>query len=678
MRTSCAPCHRAVAQIAGRRGQPSPPALPLMVCALVALMIADARAEPGAASTGELKQMSLEELMDIPVTSVARHAEPLLQAAASVQVITREDIRRSGATSLPEALRLADNLEVTRKSAHDWGISARGFNTALANKLLVMVDGRTVYTPLYSGVFWDSQDYLLEDIERIEVISGPGGTLWGANAVNGVINIITRSAGDSQGLYIEGGGGTEPREFAGARYGGTLAPDVNYRVYAKYFDRDDEVFPNGAQAGDSWHQSRGGFRVDADPSRTDSFSVHGDFYEGHEGVDTGGAAQTSGSNVVGRWSHVIAADSDFSLQSYFDHTHLVIPIVPFIINGLELAPAGQLHDDLSTVDFDFQHRFPLGEWNRIVWGVGYRFTHDVTQHAPSLGFMPPNLDHNLFSAFAQDEILLARQWSLIIGSKIEHNDYTGFDVEPNIRMQWKGSSETVWSAISRAARTPSRIDRDLVEPAPPQITVLKGERQYGSEYVTAYELGYRGQLTSQLTASLATFYNDYRDLRSTSITPGTIIPLFFANNLEGHTYGIELSATWQVLDFWSLHSGYNWLRESLHVRPGQFDLNAGLNETADPKHQLSIRSALSLPARVQLDTTLRWVDTLITNNGPVVGEVPSYWELDARIGWQATERLELSLAGRNLLHDHHPEYGFPGPQREEIERSVYGKVAWRY
>jgi iron complex outermembrane recepter protein len=677
MRTSCAPCHRALAQIAGRRGQQSLRVL-LMASVLVALMSTDARAEPGAASTGELKQMSLEELMDIPVTSVARHAEPLLQAAASVQVITREDIRRSGVTSLPEALRLADNLEVTQKTAHDWGISARGFNTALANKLLVMVDGRTVYTPLYSGVFWDFQDYLLEDIERIEVISGPGGTLWGANAVNGVINIITRSAADTQGLYTEGGGGTQPREFAGARYGGTLAPDVSYRVYAKYFDRDDEVFPNGARAGDSWHQSRGGFRVDADPSLTDSLSVHGDFYEGHEGVDTGGAAQTSGGNVVGRWSHVIAADSDFSLQSYFDHTHLVIPIVPFVINGVELAPAGLLHDDLSTVDFDFQHRFPLGEWNRIVWGVGYRFSHDETQNAPAIGFRPPNLYRNLFSAFAQDEILLARQWSLIIGSKVEHNDYTGFEVEPNIRMQWKGSSETVWSAISRVARTPSRIDRDIVEPVPPQITVLKGERRYGSEYVTAYELGYRGQLTSQLTASLATFYNDYRDLRSVSITPGTIIPIFFANNLEGHTYGIELSATWQVLDFWSLHGGYDWLRESLHVRPGQFDLNAGLNETADPKHQLSVRSALSLPARVQLDTALRWVDTLITNTGPVVGKVPSYWELDARLGWQATERLELSLAGRNLLHEQHPEYGFPGPQREEIERSVYGKIAWRY
>jgi iron complex outermembrane receptor protein len=653
-------------------------ALAVLACAAAMMLCGPARADTGSASTGELKQMSLEELMDIQVTSVTRQPEPLLQAAAAVQVITREEIRRSGATTLPEALRLADNLDVAQKTSHDWAISARGFNTALANKLLVMIDGRTVYTPLYSGVFWDAQDYLLEDIERIEVISGPGGTLWGANAVNGVINIITRSAADTQGVYAEAGGGTQPREFAGARYGGKLGSNVSFRVYGKYFDRDEETYPDGRGAGDSWHQARGGFRMDSDSAAADVFSVHGDFYTGHEGVNTGGAAQTSGGNLMGRWSRTVSEQEELSLQTYYDRTHLIIPIVPFILNGLQLAPAGNLHDELSTYDIDFQHRFAAGTRHRIVWGAGYRFTHDLVENSPALGFVPARLDHNLFSAFLQDEILLPAAWSLTLGSKVEHNDYTGFELEPNVRLQWRGSGQTLWSAISRAARTPSRIDRDVIEPAPPQITILKGGAQFGSEYVTAYELGYRAQVASRLNASIATFYNDYRDVRSTSITPATLIPLFFANNIDGHTYGIELSGTYQPADFWSLHAGYDLLRESLHVRPGQFDLNAGLNETSDPRHQLNVRSSLNLPGNLQLDTALRWVDTLITNSGPVPGKVPSYLELDARIAWQAPHGWELALAGRNLLHNHHPEYGFPGPEREEIERSVYGKVSWRY
>jgi iron complex outermembrane receptor protein len=673
MRTSSAPCLRTRSAV--KLGLN---ALPAMTCMLAAMLIGNARADTSSDSTGELKRLSLEELMDIQVTSVARHPEPLLQAAASIQVITREDIRRSGATSIPEALRLADNLDVAQKNSHDWGISARGFNTALANKMLVMIDDRAVYTPLYSGVFWDVQDYLLEDIERIEVISGPGGTLWGANAVNGVINIITRSAADTQGLYAEGGGGTQPKGFAAARYGGTLAPNVSFRVYGKYFDRDSEVFSDGTHAGDAWHQTRGGFRIDSDPSGTDVFSAHGDFYAGHEGIGTGGAAQTEGGNLVGRWSHVFSEESDFSLQSYYDRTHLLLPIMPAILNGVELAPAGNLHDELSTYDIDFQHRFALGRQQRIVWGAGYRFTHDSVENAPAVGFEPERLDRNLFSAFLQDEVLLTADWSFIVGSKVEHNDYTGFEVEPNVRLQWRKSSQTLWSAISRAVRTPSRIDRDLREPAPPVVTVLTGDSHYGSEYVTAYELGYRGQIASGLSASLATFYNDYRDIRSVSITPGTLIPLFFDNNVAGHTYGLELSANWQITDVCSLHAGYDLLRESLHVRPGQFDLNNGSNETADPKHQATLRPSLNLPMNLQMDASLRWVDTLAINSGPVLGEVPSYFELDSRIGWQATQALELAVVGRNLLHRRHPEYGFPDPTRVEIERSVYGKIAWRY
>jgi iron complex outermembrane receptor protein len=641
------------------------------------LQLAHGEADTG--STDVLKQMSLEELMGIQVTSVARHPESLLRSPASVQVITREDIRRSGAASLGEALRLADNLEVAQKDSHGWAISARGFNTALANKLLVMIDGRTVYTPLFSGVFWDIQDYLLEDIDRIEVISGPGGSLWGANAVNGIINIITRSAADSQGLYAEGGGGTQLQGLAGARYGGTLAPEVSFRVYGKYVDHDDEVLPNRQRAGDGWHQDQVGFRIDSTASQRDEFSLHGDFYEGREGLNTGDAAEVSGGNLVGRWNRVLSDQSDSSLQVYIDRTHLLDPIIPFVLNDVTLAPAGVLHDDLTTYDIDFQQRFSLGARQRLVVGAGYRYTHDLVRNAPALAFLPNVLNRNLFSAFFQDEIPLPARLSLILGSKIEHNDYTGFEFEPNIRLQWSVSpSHSVWSAVSRAARTPSRIDRDLAEPAPPQITVVKGSSDFGSEYVTAYELGYKGQIAPDMNLSVATYYNEYRDVRSISITPTTLIPVFYANNLAGHTGGVELTANWQILEFWSVHAGYDFLQEHLHVRPGRFDLNDALSETADPRHQVSLRSSLGLPSNLELDSALRWVDTLRTNNGPVPGEVPAYFELDARLGWRISPRWELAVVGQNLLHGHHPEYGFPSPGRVEIERSVYGKVSWRH
>jgi iron complex outermembrane receptor protein len=303
----------------------------------------------------------------------------------------------------------------------------------------------------------------------------------------------------------------------------------------------------------------------------------------------------------------------------------------------------------------------------------------VVENAPALGLVPNVLNRNLFSAFVQDEILLASKFSLILGSKVEHNDYTGFEFEPNVRLQWTvAPGRSVWSAVSRAARTPSRLDRGLAEPAPPQLALAKGSSDFGSEYVTAYELGYKGQVASGLTVSGTVFYNEYRDLRSTSFTPTTLFPLFLANNLEGHTGGVELTANWQILDFWSAHAGYDFLAEHLHVRPGQIDLNNALNETADPRHQVSLRSSMNLPAHLELDSALRWVDTLRANNNGVVGEVPAYFELDTRIGWKLSPRLELAVVGQNLLHAHHPEYGFPSPARVQIERSVYGKIAWRY
>ena len=637
----------------------------------ISICCAPAEAE-GSSTIGELKQLNVEDLMNVEVTSVSRHPEKLLAAASAIQVITQEDIRRSGATSIPEALRLADNLQVAQKNSHDWAISARGFNTELANKLLVMIDGRTVYTPLFSGVFWDVQDYLLEDIDRIEVISGPGGALWGANAVNGVINIITKSAADTQGLYAEAGGGSQPQGFAGVRYGGALAPGTQFRVYGKYIDRGDEVLASGNSESDAWRQGRGGFRVDSELSAQDRLTLQGDFYGGSEEMQTRGTSHNSGDNILGRWSHDLSEQSDLTLQSYFDQTHLTDPVAALVFSG---APAGTLHDDLTTYDVDFQHRFRLGTANRIVWGLGYRRTRDVVGNSPAVAFFPAVLDHNLYSAFVQDEIVVRKNLSFTLGTKFEHNDYTGVEVEPDARLSWNLSSDqALWAAISRAVRTPSRIDRDLSEAAPPYLVVLKGGSNFTSETVIAYELGLRAQFNSRFTASISSFYNEYNDVRSASVTPNTFFPFYFANNVAGHTDGLELSGNYQVVDGWSLHAGYTLLEEHLRVKPGQYDLNNARNEVADPEHQLSLRSSLNLPGRLELDAGLRWVDTLHL----AAGTVPAYFEMDTRLAWHAGERLELSIVGQNLLHNHHPEYGVPDPTRVEIERSVYGKVAWRY
>jgi iron complex outermembrane receptor protein len=641
--------------------------------------LSPAHADNTPSSIGELKQLNVEDLMNVEVTSVTRHPEKLIEAASAIQVITQEDIRRSGATSIPEALRLADNLQVAQKNSHDWAISARGFNTALANKLLVMIDGRTVYTPLYSGVFWDVQDYVLADIDRIEVISGPGGTLWGANAVNGVINIITKSAKDTQGLYVQAGGGSRPEDLADVRYGGALNPDTQFRFYGKYFERGPEVLANGDSSSDAWRQGRGGFRVDSDASAIDKLTVQGDVYEGHENEQTGGTSDTSGENVLGRWSRRISDTSDLGLQTYVDRTYTSNPAAPLIVNGLEFAGPGIFQDELTTYDVDFQHRLRIGTANSVVWGLGFRYSHDVVSNAPSLAFLPPTLDRDLYSLFAQDEIALRPDLSLTVGSKLERNDYTGFEVEPNVRLSWLlNSNQALWSAISRAVRTPSRIDQDFSEAAPPHFVILEGGSDFKSESVVAYELGYRVQFDQQLSASVSSFFNHYNDIRSTTITPATLLPFFFANGLEGDTYGLEFTSNYQATDTWSLHAGYTLLKEHLHVKPGQIDINDALNETADPQHQFSLRSSLNLPRHTEFDTALRWVDTLHTNNGPVVGTVPSYFELDTHLAWHASDRLEFALVGQNLLHNRHPEYGFPEPSRPEIERSAYGKFTWRY
>jgi iron complex outermembrane receptor protein len=619
----------------------------------------------------DYKRLSLSELMDLEVVSVSRRPEKFSQAASAIQVITNDDIRRSGVTSLPEALRLASNLNVAQKGSQGWAISARGFNTELGNKMLVMIDGRTVYSPLLSGVFWDAQDYVLADIERIEVVSGPGATIWGSNAVNGVINIITKSAEDTTGLYAKAAVGTELENLTSLRYGTKLSPNVNLRLYGKFVERDGGAFPDGSDAPTDWQSRRGGFRLDATPNPSNTLTVQGDIYDMHQDTVRGEPTFLSGGNLLGRWTHTFEDESEMVLQFYYDRAN----VSQYIQSSF--APAGRFQDSLDTYDFDFQHRLSSGERHQIVWGFGYRRIRDVADNAPGLAFIPAEVEQDLYSGFVQDEILLGAGWSVTIGTKFAHNDYTGLEFEPSVRTEWEITPRhSVWAAISRAVRMPSRIDRDLRVPISPPF--LDGGPRFESETVIAYEAGYRARIGPQVLVSLAAFFNRYDKIRSVGPGSGAPAPLYIQNNVEGHTHGMEIDTTYEINPGWRLRAGYALLVESIRVRPGRVDINNGLSEVADPRNQFSLRSSWDLPKRFELDAGVRWVDELRVNSGGTRAYVPAYWEMDVRLAWRPLEDLELSLVGQNLLHDQHREYGAPSPTREEVERSVYAKVAWRF
>jgi len=609
-------------------------------------------------SPAQLKRLSLEELMNVEVTSVSKRPEPLFSSPSAIQVITQEDIRRSGASSIPEALRLASNLQVAQTDSRQWAISARGFNNGLANKLLVLIDGRTVYTPLFADVFWDVQDTLMEDVDRIEVVSGPGATLWGANAVNGIINIITKNAKDTQGTLLTTGGGTLLNDFVGARYGGKLGENLYFRVYGKYFDRDKTVFANGSDATNDWRMGQGGFRLDWLPPSGDTLTLQADGYSG--AFDQPGSSDTTvnGQNMLGRWTHPLAEDSDLSLQLYWDRTHRLVP--------------NTFSEDLNTYDFDFQHRFPVGQRQSILWGAGYRLMADEVGNSPGVAFLPPKRNLQLFSIFLQDEIwLLPERLQLTLGSKVEHNDYSGFEGEPSVRLAWTPSPrQTFWGAISRAVRSPSRVDRDLFVPAAPPFAIAGGP-EFDSEKLLAYELGYRVRPYDRLSLSLAAFYNDYSDIRSLSTNALSNNALVIQNNNRAEEWGAELSGNFQVTDWWRLRGGYTYLYKQVYLKPGGSDLNRGRAEGNDPQNQFVLQSMLDLPCHVELDCVLRYVDTLPSPN------VPSYFTADVRLGWRPIQNLEFSIVGQNLWDEQHPEFGM-APTRQEIPRSVYGKVTWRF
>ena len=627
---------------------------------LLAALPALAQEEPPPVEPSELKKLSIEELMEVDVTSVSRRSERVSQAAAAVTVITSEDIRRSGVTSLPEALRLANGLHVARFDSRTWAISARGFNISTANKMLVLIDGRSIYTPLFSGVFWDVQDVLLEDVDRIEVVRGPGATLWGANAVNGVINIITKGARQTQGGLVNAGAGTEERGFGALQHGGTLGEKTWYRAYGKYRSLDALALARGGSAEDPLRMAQGGFRVDGDRSARDSFTVQGDVYDGRIGELVRPDTDVSGGNLLGRWARRFSEASSLDLQVYWDRTHRRVPT--------------QFEEDRDTWDVELQHRLPLGASGRhdLVWGLGYRSSTDDVEDSPVLVWVPEHRTQDLFTAFAQDEIsLVPDRLRLTLGARLESHEIAGTEVQPTVRLAWTPSERQIlWGAVSRAVRAPTRIDQDSRFLAGP-VVIVRGSRDFDFEEVVAYELGYRLQPRASTSVDLATFYNVYDNLRSQERpASGAPIPITLANKLNAETYGAELRLNVQVTPWWRLYSGYTYFHKDLSLDPDSTDATGGRAEGNDPDHRFALRSYLDLPGRLELDAWLRYVDRLPSPR------VPSYTELDLRLGWRATDRLELSLVGQNLLHDQHAEFFTATP--EEVERSVYGKATWRF
>lgn len=621
------------------------------------------------------------------VTSASRTEESLQTTAAAVTVVTNEDIRRSGANSIPEALRMVPGLFVGQRNSNSWAVSSRGFTSVNSEKLLVLSDTRSIYTPLFSGVTWDTQNYLMEDIDRIEVIRGPGAAMWGSNAVNGVISITTKAAKDTQGLYLEGGGGSEDKVVTAARYGGKVGEDFYYRIFGRYFDRDD-TFHNDSEQSDDWQMGHVGFRSDWYASAKDTVTVQGDGYLGDVGQLTPAVTiigrpgpqgdldvDVKGGNILGRWQRQLEADSEIELRAYYDRTDRDDP---------------SFNDTLDTTDLDFQHKFNLTPQQQILWGVNYRHTVNENEGKGIFAVEPQDSEDDLFSTFLQDQITVFETVHVTLGSKLEHNDFSGVEVQPSARVAWEVSPQhTLWSAVSRAVRVPTRLERDVAidvaDPASDPLPQLLGNRDFDSEEVLAYELGHRWQVLDSLALDLATFYNDYGGLSSLEfgepfIDPQngqTIIPIVNENFTNGHAQGIEALVSYSPLPSWRLTGIYSYLNLSLN--PEGDDLNRGAwHDGSTPRHQFGVQSFIDLPGGFQLDMQFRRITEIERSPEIVDGaSIDGYSELNVRVGYHLSEDIELSVLGQNLLHAQHTEVGAP-ESRGEIERAVFGQIKYRF
>ncbi|MBC8354711.1 MAG: TonB-dependent receptor [Planctomycetes bacterium] len=638
---------------------------------------------------GQLTNVSvLAPALQTEVTTVSRQTSTVGRSPAAVFVLTNEMIRRSGARSVPEALRMVPGIHVARVNANQWAISIRGFNHQFANKLLVQIDGRTVYTPLFSGVFWDEQQVMLEDVDRIEIIRGPGATVWGANAVNGIISIITKRARDTHGAVVQGGGGTEQRGFGAARLGGTIGDSLHYRVYGQGFSRDSAFNPRDAQ--DEWHQGRVGARADWDLCEHTTLTVQGDYYEGTSGAKVDEQIPTppffaigsnrddeiSGGNVIARLSRTLSEDSDWQVQVYYDRTERTADNVSF-------------SQSMETFDLDAQHRFALTDHQSLIWGFGYRNQKSVTDGNFVISWDPPVRTFDRISYFVQDELAFRDDLVFTVGSKFEHGDLGGFQYQPTGRLLWLPTERhVVWGSVSRAVRTPSRTDMDLqvigapvafsFAPPPPKVTFMQvlGNDAIKAEEVMAYEAGIRAQPHDDFWWDATVFFNKYRNLVATvPTTPFPPAPSFppafwdqtFANVMDGETYGFELDATYQVNPSWKLRAAYTYLQMQLHG----FTDEAEELEGESPHNLVYAQSSWDIGANIQFDVMGRYVDSVPQY------QIPSYVAMDIRLAWLPTDNLEMEVVGRNLLDSHHPEFSERSFYPSEIQSEVYGMVTWR-
>jgi iron complex outermembrane receptor protein len=639
----------------------------------------------------DLTEMSLEELLNIEVTTAGKKEQTLAQVPAAVYVITQEEIRRSGATRLPELLRLVPGVQVAQINANTWAISIRGFNYRYSNKLLVMVDGRIVYTPLFSGVYWDMQNLVLEDIERIEVIRGPGGTLWGANAVNGIINVITKPAQDTQGALVSATAGSQNQAMMQARYGGqNRQKQFSYRLYSKYFREGQSPALDSTQSAyDAWSDLVGGFRSEWQAAPRDLLIFSGEVYRASEqqayfapllqppfSQNLTLPLKATEGNLMLNWQHQFAGGSLSSLQGYYDH-----------VDRFFFPLGWQQH----MFDISFQHQLRLHERHEVVVGTEFRLHQENVRNSDILSFGTRADVQNIFSGFVQDDITLypTHVW-LLLGSKFESNPYTGLEVQPSARLRWQPlASHSFWAAVSRAVRTPSRYEEEgqvkpLALPGPPGLPILltlSGSQQLVSEKLLAYEFGYRTQPTASVSLDFAFFYNVYKDiigmqpgqpfLELTPAPPHLIAPNVFANNLNARTKGIEMAATYKPRSWWKFSTGYSWLQ----IRQKASSGSTSLMVPGDvPKHQFDFRSYCSLPLNLEFDNGIFYASSLTAQR------IPAYVRWDSRWGWRPTQHLEFSLALQNLLDPHHPEfvqvYDIQGPA--QVGRRVQGGITWQF
>ena len=612
-------------------------------------------ADAGAPIT-ELVRMSLEELANVEVTSVSKSAQSLSSAPASIYVITREEILRTGVLSIPEALRLAPNMQVTQLSSSEYSNGARGLAGSpdlqnFSNKTLILIDGRSVYSPLFSGVVYDMQDVLMDDIDRIEVISGPGATLWGANAMNGVINIITRRAADTKGALVRLDGGDEEQAI-GARYGGAMGDDGAFRVYAKWFERGATDFAGGDSAQDDWSKWQAGFRSEFGGANN-MFTVQGDYQHAEQNFLEADGVGFTGANVLGRWEHSGAVST--RVQLYFDRVQRDRP------------PTG-IEYDINTFDFELQQNAELGARHRLIWGAGRRSS-DYETVNNELAFVPDHRALEQTSLFVQDSIALTGEIRLVAGIKLEDNSYSDWSVLPDLRLSWTPNDITLfWLAGSRAIRAPTPFDSDVQEFVGSSLFVL-GDPDFKPEKVTAYEIGYRGQPAAIVSFSASVFYDEYDDLRSIELTPVTVLPLRWGNLIEGSTYGVEAWANLQVNSWWRLSPGYRSVHKRLEFSQGASGIVGVSQAGNDPTSSYLLKSSMDF-GRVSFDAVWRKVGAMPRP------ESRQYTELSAHIGWRASERLEVAVKGFNLLNETHREYA--DPQGREIRRSILAELRYSY